>query len=884
MTKRVERLTEKAQQAIGVARERADRCGNPEITSLHLLAALVEQPGGMVEMVFRALNVASEQLQGMVEAELDRLSTVEGAEGAAPARDLHQVIKAASEVAGDMQDELVSCEHLLLGIVELEGKAARLLKMAGVDRGDILDSLKEVRGSSRVTDEHPEDKCEALNRYGIDLVARACEGKLDPVIGRDSEVRRVIQVLSRRRKNNPVLIGEPGVGKTAIAEGLAQRIADGDVPSGLVGRKVIALDMGSLVAGAKFRGEFEDRLKAVLQDVQDADGQVVLFIDELHTVVGAGAGEGAADAANLLKPALARGDLRCIGATTLDEYRRYVEKDAALERRFQPIHVKEPSVDDTVAILRGLKSRYEVHHGIKIRDRALLAAASLSARYIADRFLPDKAIDLVDEACSRLAVERDSVPGAIDQVQREITSLELAARHLAEEDDDDGRQRVEEVQQEIEILKGREQQLLEQWKLEKLGMVDSQQLLEQLETAEREFQRLDAKIQEKRGRQEPVTESEFQQLLEIEDRRTDLRKQLEQQGELEVPEKDVPRLLREEVGEEEIAEVVSSWTGIPVQRMAEVERCKLIVLEERLHQRVVGQHEAVEAVAHAVRRSRSGLQEPHRPIGTFLFVGPSGVGKTELCKALAEVLFGDENALLRVDMSEYMERHAVSRLVGAPPGYVGYEDGGTLTEAVRRKPYAVLLLDELEKAHPDVFNILLQLLDDGRLTDGHGRVVDFSNTIVVMTSNCGSQLVRHVVETGGEDADLDEAVQESLRAAFLPEFLNRIDETIIFRPLQAEELDGVVKLQIKQLAERLSGQSIGLEINAAAALQIARDGYDPALGARPLKRIIRKCIENPLANRILQGDVSAGDLVQVGWEDGEFTFQQQAAEEQSGRA
>ena len=733
-------------------------------------------------------------------------------------------------------------------------------------------------------DEQPDTPRTAMDRYGMDLVAKAREGKLDPVIGRDSEVRRVIQVLSRRRKNNPVLIGEPGVGKTAIAEGLAQRIADGDVPVGLAGRKVVALDMGAIVAGAKFRGEFEERLKAVLRDVEDADGQVVLFIDELHTVVGAGSSEGAADAANLLKPALARGDLRCIGATTLDEYRRHVEKDAALERRFQPIHVKEPTVDDAVAILRGLKSRYEVHHGIKIRDRALLAAARLSARYIADRFLPDKAIDLVDEACSRLAVERDSVPVEIDQVQREITGLELAARQLAEEKDDDCRQRMEEVQQKIEKLKVREERLLCQWNHEKREMVGSRQLLEQLETSNRDFQKLDTKIQEKRGQQEPVTESEYQQLLEIEDRRTGLRKQLEQAEELGEPENGLSRLLREEVGEEEIAEVVSNWTGIPVQRMVEGERCKLMVLEERLHQRVVGQHEAVEAVAHAVRRSRSGLQEPHRPIGTFLFVGPSGVGKTELCKALAETIFGDESALLRVDMSEYMERHAVSRLVGAPPGYVGYEDGGTLTESVRRRPYSVLLLDELEKAHPDVFNILLQLLDDGRLTDGHGRVVDFSNTLVVMTSNCGSQLVRHVVEKGGADSELEEAVQESLRAVFLPEFLNRIDETIIFRPLQAKELDGVVTLQIKQLSNRLASQSIDLEVNATAALQIARDGYDPALGARPLKRIIRRCIENPLANRILQGDVSAGDLVQVGWEDGEFTFQQQAAKEKSERA
>ncbi|MFP6649654.1 MAG: AAA family ATPase, partial [Pirellulaceae bacterium] len=617
---------------------------------------------------------------------------MQGGAGPSPAPEWQAALQHASMLAEQRKDEFVSTEHLLLGLIEAGEKASRVLALAGVGRADVEEGIEKVRGGKRVENEYPEATCQALDKYGIDLVEKASADKLDPVIGRDVEIRRVIQVLSRRRKNNPVLIGEPGVGKTAIAEGLALRIVAGDVPEGLKGRRLIALDMGSLVAGAKYRGEFEERLKAVLREVEEAAGQVILFIDELHTVVGAGAAEGAADAANLLKPALARGDLRCIGATTLDEYRRHVEKDAALERRFQPVYVKEPSVEDTVSILRGLKSRYETHHGIKIRDKALQAAASLSARYIRDRFLPDKAIDLVDEACSRLAVERDSVPAAIDQVQRQITAQELAARQLAEEDDQECQQRLEELRSEIDELKEQEKQLLQQWNFEKLGMADSQSLLQQIETAEREFAQRDAAIQDKRAGQMPVLESEYQQLMEVDNRLAELRRQLDQQETLgqEDDQYDArPRLLREEVDEEEIAEVVSNWTGIPVQRMVEVERCKLLVLEERLHQRVVGQQEAVQAVSDAVRRSRSGLQDEQRPIGSFLFVGPSGVGKTELCKALAEVMFDDEDAMVRVDMSEYMERHSVSRLLGAPPGYVGYEDGGTLTEAVRRRPYCV---------------------------------------------------------------------------------------------------------------------------------------------------------------------------------------------------
>jgi ATP-dependent Clp protease ATP-binding subunit ClpB len=694
-------FTENARHALGHAIARAKDAMHAEVVGIHLLAELMDQKQGMVEMVLRVLNVDHQQLRQQVQGEVDRLPTVDGGHSATPGTEFNSVYGLASTAAATMGDEYISAEHLLLGVADGVSGASRLLQLAGVRGDDVRAALKTVRGNSQVVDEHPEAKCQALLRYGIDLVQQAADGRLDPVIGRDTEIRRVIQVLSRRRKNNPVLIGEPGVGKTAIAEGLALRIVAGDVPEGLKNRRVIALDMGALVAGAKYRGEFEERLKAVLREVEEAAGEVVLFIDELHTVVGAGADEGSTSAANLLKPALARGDLRCIGATTLDEFRRYVEKDAALERRFQPVFVNEPSVDDTVAILRGLKSRYETHHGIKIRDNALQAAARLSARYIGDRFLPDKAIDLVDEACSRLAVERDSVPAAIDEVQRRITALELAVRQLAEEEDDASKRHLQEVRKQVDDLKREEMSLLEQWNCEKLGMVDSQQVLQELERVESSFQKSDSAIQDKRSRQEPVLESEYQELLELDSQAATLRQRLEQQDKGVDPGEDSPRLLREEVSEEEIAEVISSWTGIPLRRLVETERCKLLVLEERLHQRVVGQHEAVQAVANAVRRSRSGLQDADRPIGSFLFVGPSGVGKTELCKTLAEVMFDDREALVRVDMSEYMERHTVSRLIGAPPGYIGYEDGGTLTEAVRRRPYCVLLLDELEKAHQD---------------------------------------------------------------------------------------------------------------------------------------------------------------------------------------
>ena len=851
------KLTERSQEALVGAQRRASDAGHSQVDVEHLAAALVDQAGGIVPSVLEKVGVVPSQFLGGLATELTRQPRVTGNVQVTASPRLGRVLAQAQREMQALGDEFVSTEHFLLALPDDQGWTGRALARSGATKEKLLAALREVRGNQQVTDQHPEGKYEVFEKYGRDLTELARKNKIDPVIGRDEEIRRVIQVLSRRTKNNPVLIGEPGVGKTAIAEGLAQRIVRGDVPEGLKGKKIFALDIGALLAGAKYRGEFEERLKAVLKEVAAASGQIILFIDELHTIVGAGAAEGAVDAANMLKPMLARGELHTIGATTLDEYRKHIEKDAALERRFQPVKVSEPSVEDTISILRGLRERYEVHHGVRISDAALVAAAVLSNRYITDRFLPDKAIDLVDEAGSKLRMEIDSMPVELDEVDRRIRQLEIEREALRRETDAASVDRLAKLERELAELKESSAGLRAQWQLEKGAL---------------------GEIREKKGRLEQIRAD-----IESAERSADYAKAAElKYGTLAALEREVAaaqerlaetqkrqKMLTEEVTPEDIAEVVAKWTGIPVTKLLEGDVQKLLRMEERLHQRVVGQDEAVTAVANAVRRARAGLQDPNRPLGSFLFLGPTGVGKTLLAKALAGFLFDDERAMIRLDMSEYMEKHTVSRLIGAPPGYVGFDEGGQLTEAVRRRPYSVLLLDEIEKAHPDVFNVLLQILEDGRLTDGHGRTVDFRNAVVVLTSNIGSQFI---TELAGNDAEMRKRVMDAVRGTFRPELLNRIDELVIFNGLNAQQLTEIVGLETALLTVRLADRKIALELSPNALALIAKEGYDPAYGARPVRRAIQRLVVDPLAQKVLAGEFKEGDTVFVDGRDGKIEF------------